>query len=436
MLKRSLIAAGLLAAQTLLAASYDYEFSPLVGVDIPEGNLNLENELIVGGEFMFNRLSDSLLKPELSVYYATKTDFKNSNFSTDIWRFGIGGVYEYENVQVVTPFAKAGIGYENMSELHYGNTNSLYADAGAGLKLPLTSQLGLKAEAIYMLKYNDNRRDSNLMLLAGLTYAFGEAAQKAAPAEEPKAAEEPAEPVEVVEEVVAVVIIDTDKDGVADENDRCANTPAGVAVGKDGCELDTDKDGVVDSKDRCPATRAGVAVDAQGCALDTDKDGVVDTYDRCANTPAGVAIDADGCPKDGDKDGVFDTYDQCPNTPEGFEVTKEGCAKTFKLDVVFKSGSADLNSADMDKINAFVAFMNANNYDAEIVGRTDDTGAASYNRTLSLKRAQTVMNLLIDKGIDAKRLKAVGKGEDDPLVPNDSPEGRAANRSVRAELIR
>ena len=65
---------------------------------------------------------------------------------------------------------------------------------------------------------------------------------------------------------------------------------------------DTDKDGVIDSEDACADTPAGSEVDATGCIvevettpLDTDGDGVVDTLDKCADTPVGTAVDATGC---------------------------------------------------------------------------------------------------------------------------------------------
>ena len=56
-------------------------------------------------------------------------------------------------------------------------------------------------------------------------------------------------------------IKDSDNDGVLDDVDRCADTPAGTQVDSAGCALDADKDGVVDKDDRCPNTAAGVRVD-------------------------------------------------------------------------------------------------------------------------------------------------------------------------------
>lgn len=77
-------------------------------------------------------------------------------------------------------------------------------------------------------------------------------------------------------------------------------------------ERDPDGDGVAVAQDKCPDTPAGVAVDANGCPLDTDGDGVADAKDRCP-TEKGLPALA-GCP-DQDGDGVANNQDICPDQP-------------------------------------------------------------------------------------------------------------------------
>ncbi len=95
--------------------------------------------------------------------------------------------------------------------------------------------------------------------------------------------------------------VDADGDGVADDADQCADTPAGEAVDADGCsdsQKDSDNDGVSDADDQCAGTPDGEAVDGNGCSdsqRDSDNDGVTDSNDLCADSPAGSAVDADGC---------------------------------------------------------------------------------------------------------------------------------------------
>jgi outer membrane protein OmpA-like peptidoglycan-associated protein len=119
--------------------------------------------------------------------------------------------------------------------------------------------------------------------------------------------------------------VDSDQDGVPDRQDRCADTPQGVPVGEHGCELDSDADGVVDRLDRCPGTVEGAPVDHSGCELDCDGDGVANSKDDCPRTPAGAQVDELGCELDADSDGVNDSKDACPGTPVGARVDELGC---------------------------------------------------------------------------------------------------------------
>ena len=71
----------------------------------------------------------------------------------------------------------------------------------------------------------------------------------------------------------------------------------------------------------------------------------------------------------------------------------------------------------------------------EIGGHTDDQGSEQYNQKLSESRAQSVINYLIEKGINKSRLTAVGYGKAAPVVPNDSDENRAYNRRVEFKVL-
>ncbi len=120
-------------------------------------------------------------------------------------------------------------------------------------------------------------------------------------------------------------ILDSDTDGVLDNRDRCADTPAGASVDGGGCPSDSDGDGVPDGVDRCTTTVAGAAVDVRGCSQDTDGDNIPDGLDRCPETPAGVLVDPRGCPKDSDADKIPDGLDRCSETPRGATVDALGC---------------------------------------------------------------------------------------------------------------
>ena len=67
----------------------------------------------------------------------------------------------------------------------------------------------------------------------------------------------------------------------------------------------------------------------------------------------------------------------------------------------------------------------------KLIGHTDSRGSHNYNQNLSLRRAASVRNFLIDQGVDANRLVVAGEGETNPVAPNETDEGRALNRRVQ-----
>ena len=77
----------------------------------------------------------------------------------------------------------------------------------------------------------------------------------------------------------------------------------------------------------------------------------------------------------------------------------------------------------------------------EVVGHTDAIGTVWYNKRLSVKRAKSVVNYLVNKGIDKKRLKTKGTGKSDHIAINnfpdgsDCPEGRTFNRRTDMQVL-
>ncbi|AMC99519.1 OmpA family protein [Halomonas chromatireducens] len=65
-----------------------------------------------------------------------------------------------------------------------------------------------------------------------------------------------------------------------------------------------------------------------------------------------------------------------------------------------------------------------------IEGHTDHVGSAEYNEGLSQRRADSVRDFLVSRGIDANRMTTVGYGESRPVATNETDEGRAQNRRV------
>ncbi len=65
-----------------------------------------------------------------------------------------------------------------------------------------------------------------------------------------------------------------------------------------------------------------------------------------------------------------------------------------------------------------------------VIGHTDSTGSADYNRQLSQRRAQAVADYLIDQGVSPDRIRVVAQGEDKPRADNTTAAGRQLNRRV------
>ena len=71
----------------------------------------------------------------------------------------------------------------------------------------------------------------------------------------------------------------------------------------------------------------------------------------------------------------------------------------------------------------------------EVGGHTDSIGSDAYNQKLSVRRAESVKNYLVGKGVEKNRVYTEGKGEKQPVADNKTAEGRAKNRRVEIEVV-
>lgn len=99
--------------------------------------------------------------------------------------------------------------------------------------------------------------------------------------------------------------------------------------------------------------------------------------------------------------------------------------------IYFETGKADLQDKSLTELNKLIEQLKQQpTLRIEIAGHTDDVGDAKQNQILSQKRAQSVVDYLINGGIGRERIKAVGFGEEKPMVPNTSDENRQLNRRI------
>lgn len=96
-----------------------------------------------------------------------------------------------------------------------------------------------------------------------------------------------------------------------------------------------------------------------------------------------------------------------------------------------------LKTKSASELNNIVRFMRSNpTVKIEIGGHTDNSGSREYNLQLSEKRARSVYEYLIEKGIDQKRLALKGYGQDRPVGSNDTEDGRRQNRRIEFKVVK
>ena len=107
-----------------------------------------------------------------------------------------------------------------------------------------------------------------------------------------------------------------------------------------------------------------------------------------------------------------------------------GMVITLQGEVLFKTGKWDLKPAAMAKLDQIATALVGKEQPMVVFGYTDNVGTHDNNMDLSQKRAQSVRDYLVTKGIPGDLITAQGKGPDAPVADNNSLEGRAQNRRV------
>jgi outer membrane protein OmpA-like peptidoglycan-associated protein len=212
---------------------------------------------------------------------------------------------------------------------------------------------------------------------------------------------------------------------------------------------DADGDGVMDDDDWCP-NQVGLK-DNHGCPegpidLDADHDGVNLPIDKCPDLPG--TAEMDGCP-DTDFDFIPDPQDKCPTEPG--PATNDGCPigeeplveveaerLSLKDAINFETGKDNILPRSDRILDSIAQILKTaeNIPKVRVEGHTDNIGSATYNRDLSQRRAQSVVNALVKRGIEAAKLLPVGYGFDRPVASNESAKGRALNRRVEFTILR
>ncbi len=357
--------------------------TPFVGGYIFDDDQNLEDAftfgLGAGYHFDENWAAEAVLN-----YIDTERDSGSGDASAYLYR--LDALYHFMPKEKLVPFVAVGVGGLTIDPDHGSKNSDFLMNYGAGLKYFLNEDLALRADVRHLFIFDDTQ--NNLLFTVGATFLFGGAKKaEARPAEVP-----------------------TDSDG----------------------------DGVYDSMDNCPGTPRGLPVDRFGCPLDSDGDGVYDNRDLCPDTPKGSKVDETGCSpevtRDSDEDGIPDELDQCPGTPKGATVNEFGCWVCENIHFDFNKWNIKPESYPC--LDEQVELMkNSPDLKVEIQGHTDSLGSQSYNQRLSERRAMSVKDYFVSKGIEKERLSTKGLGFSKPVATNDTEEGRAKNRRIEFQVI-
>ena len=289
-------------------------------------------------------------------------------------------------------------GQRLMTEVKPFSLNSIFGQAGAGLKFKVNKRIDLESRVMYVVtgddefdgggaqyslvnQIEDQVSDNFFNATLGLSMKLGKH-QSHLMWHDP------------LQEIYYKL------DVLADKNQD-------VEVCKKG---DADNDGVCDDLYRQFDTPAGARVDGAGVALDTDLDGVIDLYDKCVTVPG--PVENNGCP-------LNSTSTVSDNTR-----TLEGIEFDLNSDKILPSNTPILNNA--------VSYINSSTGSYNVIGATDTRASDAYNQKLSERRANSVKTYLQQNGVDAGKLNAIGRGEKDLKYPECEPATKCPEWKNRA----
>ena len=315
----------------------------------------------------------SIIKPRIDFGYIN-IDEKDEGKVDSVIQLALNGIYNI-NVSTYTtapviPYLLGGLGYEYVFDETPSFESHPYLQVGLGARYRLNDRLALVTEFRALQMFGDSDEDNEFAFLLGFDVPL----------------------------FVEVVRADIQK-----------------------------KDEVLPKVDQVKKTRA--------YQEDGDQDGVPDLQDKCLHTPVGDRVDINGC-------SIVSSIvipEEAPYVEDKkIQPVKKKIVKKSKrknLHINFESNSAVILASSKSKVRTFADYMKSNpNLSVTIEGYTDNSGLRSKNMVLSKKRAEAVRTLLIKYGVDPSKIKAVGKGDLNPIADNETKSGRAKNRRIEAVI--
>ena len=383
-----LLAVGTLCVMGAAANAGEMYLTPAI-VHTDDDKYRQVDDMVGGGQVSLGWVLSERVAIEAMAGYSRLSGVNDLK----IWDTSLNMVFSFRPDRNLSPFVMGGVGMTNADSDVMDAENKASGTFGFGLRYRFgDSRVSLRLQHRIRSEFENTVTNDDRLTSLGLQFAFGR---------------------EKPEQTLPAVTQDGDSDG----------------------------DGLPDSRDACPGTLAGKTVDEYGCARETDSDGdgVPDEQDQCPNTFPNVRVDASGCELDSDSDGVVNRKDKCPDTRNGARVDVNGCEirAIISLPGVNFETNSDRLLPGAERVLADAAATLRQNKDlvVEVAGHTDSDGSAAHNEGLSERRAITVRDYLISRGVNRGNLTAKGYGEAAPIADNATPQGKALNRRVELRIL-
>lgn len=411
-------------------------------------------------EYYFNSSSKFFWGIQLSANYAQlKGSSDLLDFNQDVISLGPSIKAGYNFSSTLSPYI--GIGLQN---LWFEDLSSLSYSTEFGLRYLVSKYFALFGEVnlnfadsdqLDNLPVKGSNNDFFMNISIGLSYA-----------------------------VDLTITNDIDGDGILNSVDECPEQVEDFDGFKDddGCpEFDNDNDGIVDAADNCseePEDFDGFE-DNDGCPdTDNDNDGILDVNDACPDLKEDFDgfEDEDGCPElDNDNDGILDQNDMCPDLPETFNNFEDadGCPDTLSTQIkiedlepqkepkgtkselikkvrvsvpneflipsddLFEDNSAKIKRSAHNQLKEIAEQLKSNQkFKWRIESHTDNSGSKRQLKILSSSQANSILNFFISKGLLPSMFTVVGMGDQSPIAPNSTIQGKILNRRIKIKRIR
>lgn len=125
------------------------------------------------------------------------------------------------------------------------------------------------------------------------------------------------------------------------------------------------------------------------------------------------------------------------NNAQKVQITKSEIITLRSDDLSFHKNSTNIKREAYPILEDVKDYIEKNDFLVSIIGYTDTSGVAAYNKRLSLRRAEKVKSKLLELGLSEERiLDLVGRGESNPIRSNETEEGREGNRRVEFKFIK